>query len=208
MSSEQPNQTPASVYAYALRENLYLNLTNRCTNRCAFCPKFDKQWEVRGYELRLRDEPTAAQLIDAVGDPAQYEEIVFCGLGEPTLRLDVLFEVADALHGRGARLRLNTDGLAGLVHGRDVTPELSGRIDALSVSLNAQDESTYDRHCRPGAKGAYPALLRFVARARAHVPDITVTAIDGLEGVDVEACEKIARELGVKFRRRVLDEVG
>jgi len=208
-SSGGPGRVPRQTVAYLLRGNCYLNITNRCTLRCAFCPKFEGEWTVQDYDLRLRYEPTVGEIIDAVGDPRSYREIVFCGLGEPTLRLYDVLDVATELHHAGApRIRLNTDGLANLVYGRDVTPDLEGPIDALSVSLNAQSADTYERHCRPLLPGSYHAMLEFVDRARDFVPDITLTAIDGLEGVDIAACERIAERLKVKFRRRTLGVVG
>jgi TatD family-associated radical SAM protein len=194
--------------AYRLHGNCYLNVTQRCTLRCRFCPKFNGTWRVKDFDLRLHREPSAQQLIAAAGDPRHHREVVFCGLGEPTLRLPIVLAVAGRLRADGARIRLNTDGLASLTHGSDVTPELAGRIDALSVSLNAQNPEVYNRHCRPKIPGAYAAMLDFVRRARRFVPDITVTAIDGLPGVDIAACAEIADRLGVNFRRRVLDNVG
>lgn len=205
---EQPTAQPADTIAYELHGNLYLNITSRCTLRCAFCPKFNGEWEVQGYHLRLRHQPSVRELIAAIGDPARYREIVFCGLGEPTLRLDVLLAVAREVKRLGGKTRINTDGLASLVHGRDVTPELEGLIDTLSVSLNAQNEEIYNRHCRPKLPGSYPAMLDFVRRATRYVPCVMVTALDGLEGVDIAACERIAGELGAQWRGRVLDEVG
>ena len=133
----------------------------------------------------------------------------------PTLKADDelrevgVVEIAAELHQRGARrVRLNTDGLASLVYKRDVTPDLEGPVDALSISLNAQNEAVYNRHCRPTLPGSYNAVLEFADRVRDFVPDVTLTAIDGLEGVDIAACERIALDLGVKFRRRVLGAVG
>lgn len=208
LSDETTLLRPAPVYSYAAHGNLYLNVTSRCSLRCGFCPKFSNEWVVDGCDLRLRHEPTAAMVLAAVADPGAYGEIVFCGLGEPTLRLPVVLEVAQALRARGARIRLNTDGLGSHVHGRDITPELGRCIDAVSISLNAQDEATYKRHCRPRLPGSYAAVRDFIARARDHFPDVTVTAIEGLAGVDISACEDIARGLGVKFRKRVLDVVG
>lgn len=149
------------------------------------------------------------QVLTAVGEPRNYREIVFCGLGEPTLRLYDVLDVAAELHQRGARqVRINTDGLANLVYGRDVTPDLEGLIDALSISLNAQNEELYNRYCLPTLPHSYAAMLEFADYARDFVPDITLTAIDGLEDVDMVACEDIARRLGVKFRRRILNDIG
>lgn len=199
------------VIAYELHGNCYLNITSDCTLRCAFCPKFNHTWEVQGYDLRLKFEPTLEQVLEAVGDVSRYKEIVFCGLGEPTTRIDVLLAVAEQLKQRGAYIRLNTDGLASLLHGRDVAPEMAGKIDALSISMNAQNETIYNQHCRPKKEypGAFHAMLDFARRAKAFVPSVTLTAIDGLEGVDIEACRRIAEEeIGVQFRRRVLDVVG
>ncbi len=196
------------MIAYPRRDNCYLNVTSRCTLRCAFCPKFTRRWNVGGANLYLRREPTVNEILAAVGDPRGYREVIFSGLGEPSLRLYDMLEIAAELHRRGAeRVRLDTDGLANLVYGRDVTPDLEGLIDTLSISLNAQDEEVYNRHCRPALPGSYAAMLEFTDRARDFVADIALTAIDGLEGVDIAACERVARELGIKFRRRVLDDV-
>lgn len=194
--------------AYDIRGKRYLNLTSRCNLRCRFCPKFNGRWDVQSYQLKLRGEPDCDQVLEAIGDPAPVEEIVFCGLGEPTLRLHTLLQVSEAMQARGKPVRINTDGLANLYHGLDITPWLKGRVDALSISLNAQDEELYNAHCRPLREGSYGAVLEFIERALDQVPQVTVTAIDGLPGVDIDACEDIAGRLGARFRRRVLDQVG
>ena len=205
-----PSRQEPPVYAYVLHGNCYLNLTNRCNLRCRFCPRLENEWDVQDYNLRmtLKQEPGAAELLSAVGDPKDFQEVVFCGLGEPTLRLETLLQTGRALRQRGARVRLDTNGLANQYHGRDVTPELATAVDAISISLNAQNEATYERYCRPKQPGAYAALLDFIQRVREHISDVTVTAIDGLEGVDIDACARLAADLGVKFRRRVLDQIG
>jgi TatD DNase family protein len=196
------------VVGYTLRGTRYLNVTNRCTLRCRFCPKFNGSWTVGDYDLRLRREPDADQLLAAAGEPPACSEIVFCGLGEPTLNLYTVLEVGAELRQRGVRVRLNTDGLANLVHGRDVTPDLEGCIDAVSISLNAQNDELYVRHCRPPMPGAFAATVDFAARTREFVPVVTLTAIDGLPGVDMAACQAIAEQAGVGFRRRELGKVG
>ena len=201
--------TPGEI-AYRIDSALYLNLTNACTLRCRFCPKHNGEWEVKGHGLELDRGPTFEQVVAAMGDPTAYREVVFCGLGEPTLRLGLLLRVARRLKETGvARLRLNTDGLANLIHRRDTTPEMAGLIDAVSVSLNAQDEATYIRHCDPARPGAYAACKGFICAATAHIPEVVATALDGLPGVDVEACRRIAEdELGARFRRRIYGKVG
>jgi len=202
--------SPNDVIAYTLHGNRYLNITSACTLRCAFCPKFNKVWDVQGYHLKLTNKagPTVDEVMAEVGDPTEFNEIVFCGLGESTLRWDVMLELARRLKALGATIRLNTDGLANLVYERDVTPEMSGLIDVLSISLNAQNEAVYNRHCRPKKEGAFDAMLQFTRKAKQFVPQVSLTAINGLEGVDIEACRAIADEIGVEFRQRELDIVG
>lgn len=201
-------QQRAAAIAYALHDNCYVNLTNHCSLRCGFCPKFNKQWEVQGYPLRLVTEPSAEEVIAAIGDPFRYAEVVFCGLGEPTLRLSCLKVVANYLQAQGVRVRLNTDGLANWRYGRDITAELAEYIDALSISLNAQNAEIYNRHCRPPVSQAYQQVHDFIRCARRYIPDITLTAINGLADVDIPACADIAHHYGVKFRCRELDKVG
>jgi TatD DNase family protein len=202
------SSTAIGVVGYTIGDRRYLNVTNRCTLRCLFCPKFNGNWVVGESGLRLRREPSTQEMLEAVGDPKQYREIVFCGFGEPTLRLYDVLSVAGNLRARGGSVRINTDGLANLIYGRDVTPDFEGIIDGLSISMNAQDAQVYDLHCRPKRPGAYEAMLDFASRARHYVPDVALTAIDGLAGVDIVACKRVAQHLDIRFRRRVLDEVG
>jgi TatD DNase family protein len=203
-------EVEAPRIAYPIRRSLYLNITNRCTNRCDFCAK-NRAPEVKGHDLTLNREPTAGEVLAAVeaeGGPDAWDEVVFCGFGEPLLRLDDVVALVPKLRQRGARrIRVNTDGLASLVHGRDVVPELSAAVDAVSVSLNAPDAETYERLCRPGVEGAYEAVLAFLRRAAESVPDVTATAV-ALPGVDMDACRRVAEGLGVRFRIREYNEVG
>jgi len=186
VAAQEASALGERVVGYTLRDSRYLNVTSRCTLRCTFCPKFNGSWTVQDFDLRLRSDPSADELIEAAGDVHAWREIVFCGLGEPTLRLYTVLEVAARLRKQGApRLRLNTDGLANLVYGRDVTPDFEGNIDAISVSLNAQDEETYNRLCRPSLPGSYQAMLDFIRHARDYVPEVVVTAIDGLAKITI-----------------------
>jgi len=194
--------------AYKIRGSLYLNITNRCTNACTFCTK-RRDYHVKGHLLKLPGEPTAAETLAEVGDPSTFDEIVFCGFGEPLLRLDVVKEIAAELKARGARVRVNTDGLGNLVHGRNILPELAGLVDALSVSLNAPDAQTYARIC-PNRYGAasFAALLDFLREAPKHIPSVTATAV-ALPGLDHEAVRRLAESIpGVTFRLRPYDDLG
>jgi TatD family-associated radical SAM protein len=193
---------------YDIGKSRYINLSDRCTLRCQFCPKTHDELQVHEYDLRLKQRPTAELIIEALGDPSLFEEIVFCGFGESTLRLKELIKIAQFVKAEGGRVRVNTDGLANLVNKRNVLPELAGCVDALCVSMNGQNEAVYNRHCQPSIKGSYQAMLDFLALAPRYIDDVTATAINGLEGLDIEACQKLAHDKGVKFRRRELDVVG
>ncbi|HEY5999164.1 MAG TPA: TatD family hydrolase [bacterium] len=203
-----PCPPDAPAIAYAIRTSLYLNVTARCSNRCVFCTR-ETRPVVKGHDLALERDPTAAELLAAAGDVSGYDEVVFCGFGEPLLRWDVVREVARELKRRGARVRINTNGQARLLLGRDILPEMDGIVDALSVSLNAPDAAGYARVCRPEAgEAAYAAVTDFIREARRHVPSVTASAV-ALPGVDLEACRHVAEEeLGVAFRVRPLNEVG
>jgi TatD family-associated radical SAM protein len=208
LSSFAACPTVSQQIAYRIDGRLYLNITDRCTLSCAFCPKSQGSWRVHEYDLRLTHRPDVEEILAAVGDPRDYEQIVFCGYGEPTLRLKTLLAVARTLKQQGSHVRVNTDGLANLVHKRNVLPELSECVDALSVSLNAQNAEVYNRHCRPALPGSYEQMLAFLREAPRWIASVSASAIDGLEGVDNRACEHLAHELGVEFRRRELDRVG
>lgn len=198
----------SDVLTYPIGDRLYVNLSDRCTLDCAFCPKNNGSLEVHDYDLHLSRRHEAEDVIESIGDPGRYRQIVFCGYGEPTLRLKPLKKIAHWVKQRGGRVRLNTDGLANRVYRRNVLPELSGCIDAISVSMNAQSEAAYRRHCRPKLPGAYQSMLSFLRLAPSYIEDVSTTAIEGLAGVDINACRHIAANCGVAFRRRALDVVG
>jgi len=193
--------------AYQIRNSLYLNITNRCTNHCIFCAKFE-DFVVKGHELFLEHEPSAEEVKQAIGDPSGYDEVVFCGYGEPLLRLELLKDVAAWLKQRGSKVRVNSDGQANLVHGRNILPELSGLVDSLSVSLNAPNADEYQRLCQSGfGSDGYQAVKDFLLQARDVIPEVIATAVT-YPGVDIAACQQVAEELGVKFRTREYQEVG
>jgi TatD DNase family protein len=203
-----PGADVTTQIAYPIRNSLYLNITNRCTLYCTFCTKF-KDYSVKGHYLKLAHEPSLDEIFNAMGDYKDFNEVVFCGYGEPLLRLDLVKDVAKILKKEGIRVRINTDGLANLVFNRDITAELKGLVDSISVSLNAPDSETYEKHCKSKfGKDAYRAVKEFIIKAKAHVPDVTATVV-ALPGLDVEACRSVVeKELGVTFRVREYNEVG
>ena len=194
--------------AYQIRDSLYLNITNRCTNRCIFCAKFS-DFVVKGHELQLDHEPSVAELKQVIGDPTRYEEIVFCGYGEPLLRLDLIIELSQWLKKQGVKVRINSDGQANLVHGRNILPEIAGLIDAISISLNAPDAETYHHLCQStfGAEKSYQAVKDFIQLATKFIPEVIATAVT-YPNVDINKCNEVANQLGVEFRPREYNEVG
>ncbi len=193
--------------AYVIRNSLYLNVTNRCTNQCTFCAKF-KDFTVKGHQLCLEKEPSSDEVIAAIGDPSRYEEVVFCGYGEPLIRLDLIRKVAGWLKQNGVTVRINTDGQANLVHKRNILPELSGLVDSISVSLNAPNAQQYQEICQSAfGEPGYTALKEFLVEAKQWIPSVTATAVT-LPGIDIQACREVAEQLGVDFRERVYNDVG
>jgi TatD DNase family protein len=187
--------------AYEMWGNLYLNITNQCTNNCSFCIRnqTDTLW---GYNLKLRTEPSVDELMAAIGDAGRYREIVFCGYGEPTMRLDIILEVGRRLKAQGARIRVDTNGQGNAIWNRNIVPELAEIVDAVSVSLNAQDAETYNRVCgsRFGA-AAYEHVLAFVRESVKAGLDVSVSVVD-IPEIDIEAARGVASDLGVPLRVR------
>lgn len=194
--------------AYSIRNSLYLNITNRCSNACVFCAKF-RDFAVKGHELKLDREPTVAEIKQAIGNPDEYAEVVFCGYGESLLRLDVIREIGPWLHQQGVPVRINTDGQANLVHGRNILPELAGYVDAISISLNAADAATYQKICQSCfGEASYEAVKDFIREAKKHIPSVTASVV-AMPGIDIEVCRRIVeQELKVTFRVRPYNEVG
>lgn len=196
-----------AAIAYKIRNSLYLNITNRCSNRCVFCAKFTDYF-VKGHFLKLEHEPSADEVMAAIGDPSGYDEIVFCGYGEPLIRLDLVREVASRLKKTGCRIRINTDGQASLVHGRNIVPELAGLVDSISVSLNAADPETYQKLCAtPFGAAGFAGICEFLTEAKKHIPTVVASAVT-VPGLDIGAVRRLAESLGVTFREREYADVG
>jgi len=196
-----------SKIAYAIRNSLYLNITNRCTNSCTFCAKF-KDFTVKGHQLCLDHEPSVTEIKTAIGDPSRWSEVVFCGYGESLLRLEEVKQIAAWLKEKNVKVRVNTDGQANLVHGRNILPELAGLVDVVSVSLNAPDAATYQKWCQSRfGEAGYAAVREFLRLARGVIPEVIATAV-ALPGLDIAACHRVAEELGVSFREREYNELG
>ena len=203
---------------YEYEDALYVNLTNKCNCNCEFCLRHGRK-EGSIYtedSLWLEREPTREEALDSFlsRDVCSYREIVFCGYGEPTYRLDDILWLVDQLKERfGRRLppvRINTNGHANLILGRDVVPELKGRIDTLSISLNAVTAAEYTALCHPAqGEAAYQAMLDFAREATRYVPHVVLTIVDkDKSSEEIETCRQIAAELGVKLGIRRVNDTG
>jgi TatD DNase family protein len=206
------------TYRYGDPARLYLNITNRCTNRCSFCVRYFRAG-LGGAVLWGDEEPDIRLLRDSVqsrGGVRAFSEFVWCGFGEPTFRLDLIMEAAGWLRSEGARIRLNTNGHACLIHGRDVLPELADAVDEVSVSLNAPNPGRYLELCRPepdsvsisggpvNPESFWKAALDFLSRAPARFKSVQASVVgSALTEEEIISCEDLARSLGVAgFRIR------
>ena len=198
-------EKPTSVYW--LENTLYLNITNVCSSNCDFCIRKFKSG-VSGFRLKLAEEPSAAQVIAELKEVVhrrRWTELVFCGFGEPTAKLDCLLEVTRWIrqnYGKPLTIRANTNGHGYLLNpDRDVAKELKAAgVNKVSISLNAADEKTYNEVCKPKSDNAYGAVLEFIDKAKKEL-EVEVTAVI-IPEVDLHKIEARAEELGVKFRLR------
>ena len=196
----------ANTLVYLLDGKIYINLTNRCTNDCIFCLRRDKS-DVKGQELWLDDENSKAQ--DVIKQFETFEptkEVIFCGYGEPMLKLEELKQVAKYIKDKypEIKVRVNTNGHANFVYKRNVVPELKGLIDEFSVSLNGATKEEYDELSRPKFTEAYEEMKKFIKACSDEEISVTASVVEGYKGrhLDLEKCEKIANDLGAKFRVR------
>ncbi|NLZ25649.1 MAG: radical SAM protein [Clostridiales bacterium] len=191
------------TYIYEFEGKLYINITNMCTNSCEFCVR-NFMDGMGGSNLFLEKEPETEDIIKALGefDLSRYPEVVFCGFGEPTMRLDIVKDVARYLKAKGKRTRLNTNGLAALVNEGDVADELKGLIDTISISLNASNEEKYNAICHPSFEGSFKAMLKFAKDAVDKGIDTVLSVVDVIGEQEIEKCREIAAGIGARFRVR------
>lgn len=186
---------------YKMRNSLYINLTIRCNADCVFC---DRKGEavIKGHNLRITREPTVREVIEAIGDPTKYDEIVYCGYGEPTIRLDAVKEISAWVKSRGGKTRLNTDGHGNIINKRNIVPELAGLIDAVSISLNSTDQKQYGEMMRIDGEKYYPAMIEFAKEAARLLPKVVMTIVDLQEVEQDKARRFVEEEIGATFYTR------
>lgn len=189
------------MITYEIGDALYINLTNRCTNNCSFCIR--KHPEGMGIDLWLRSEPSIEEILADLENLKAYKEVVFCGFGEPLERLKEVIEVCRYLKRKEVRVRINTNGQANLIWGRNIVPELAGLVDSISISLNAANAMDYVRICRPEhGEAAYAAVLEFARECVKYIPEVCLTVVDVISARDIELCRSIACTMEAQFRVR------
>ncbi|MCD7947811.1 MAG: TatD family nuclease-associated radical SAM protein [Oscillospiraceae bacterium] len=196
--------------SYEYESGLYVNLTNRCDCACIFCLRHNgNDGSIYADDLWLEHEPTFDEaLADLSGrDLPRYQELVFCGFGEPMYRIDDIVRLIDTLKDKWSNLppvRINTNGHGNLIAGHDITPLLQGRVDTLSISLNGSTCEEYLAVTKPrDGAAAWHAMLDFTLKAKEYVPNIIMTVVDKDKSqAEMDRCRQIIRDLGVTLRVR------
>lgn len=194
---------------YTYKKQVYANITNLCDCNCQFCLRSHKDGVGEANSLWLHGDPTLEEIKQAMDefDFTGYEELVYCGYGEPTCALENL--IASAAYAKGKyniKVRVNTNGLANLYHKRNVVPELAKVVDSVSISLNAPTPEKYQEVTRPQFENAFPALLEFAKLAKDAFAHTQLSIVDVLPEEEIKACQKLADDIGIYLRIRTYSE--
>ena len=192
---------------YPVKTGIYVNMTNRCPCACTFCLRHNGEGVYGSDSLWLDREPTVQEVCDSIDtwDLSKYNEIVFCGYGEPTERLYDLLDVAKYIKSKSdIKIRINTNGLADLIWNEKTAPKLENLIDTVSVSLNAPNKEEYLKVDRPKfGIDSYDAMLNFTKDCSKYVPNVVMTVVDVVTSKEEqEICRKICESVGAVLRVR------
>ena len=195
---------------YVYGKNLYVNLTNRCPNACEFCLRATGDKVGDSGSLWLEREPTKEEIWQELKerDLFRYQQLVFCGFGEPTYRLEDILWLCEKIRAVSSIfIRINANGLADLIHGRPTAPLFTGHFDMVSVSLNASTPEAYDAlcHSKYGLE-ALPAILKFTKEVVRQVSHVRMTAVDTMSAEELEKCRRLCEETGAAFEIRHYEE--
>jgi len=195
-------KAPKTSFTYLLGNSLYINVTNRCNADCTFCRRKEDPF-LHGYNLGMTksEEPTFDIYIKEIGDPSKYDEVVFCGYGEPTIRWDVVKEVAKYVKANGGKTRINTNGHGNIINKRDITPEMKDIIDVVAISFNSFDSKQYSELMRV-SEDHFDEMKKFAGLAKSFVKKVVMSVVS-LDEVEIEKSRKVVEdEIGVEYRVR------
>ncbi|MDF2613706.1 MAG: Radical domain protein [Clostridia bacterium] len=191
---------------YTIHNSLYINLTNKCPCACTFCVRQESDSVHGSDNLWLDHDPSLEEVLAGFEkhNLDSYDGIIFCGYGEPLVRLDDVIKICDYIRSKSnVKIRVNTNGLADLIHKKETAPLLAGKVDSVSISLNAPNKEEYMAIARPAfGETSFEALLKFAAGCKKYIGDVTFTVVDMLSEEQLEACKKIAEDMDIKFRVR------
>lgn len=187
---------------YEIGTSLYINATNRCSNACTFCVRNNPEF-VYG-DLWLDEEPAAEEIIAKLKkrDLAKYTEIVFCGYGEPTYRMDVIEAVSKFAHENGLKTRINTNGHANRINGKDVTQAIVDNIDTIGISLNDVTKKDYQEICNPMYEDGFEEMLSFAKLCIEKGGNVIFSVVDVIGKAKIAKAQQIADSMGAKLRVR------
>lgn len=194
---------------YEVGKNLYVNVTNKCPCNCVFCIRKNGNGAYGSDSLWLEHEPQLDEIIHEFEkrELSKYDEVVFCGYGEPLMRLNVVVQVCRYIRSiSNVSIRLNTNGLANLIYGRNVTKDLIECFDTISISLNAGCEKSYQEVTQPKFKdNAYKSMLQFAVDCKKIAPNVIFTVVDVISKEEIELSQQVANTLEIPLRVRKYD---
>ena len=199
------------TYLYTLDGNLYVNLTNKCSNGCDFCVRNERSSYYGNYLWLRNGDPTVEKVIAAAngfGDLSRFKEVVFCGFGEPTYKVAEMVALCDFFHEKGLKTRLNTNGQGNLINKRDIVPDLKGKVDFVNISLNASCVEKYQPICRSQfGEAGFAGLIDFAKLCRKEGVDCRFSIVDCIGEEEVEACKRLAESVRIPLyvRKYIVD---
>lgn len=199
--NEKKEENRKDTYLYTLDGNLYVNLTNKCSNGCDFCVRNERSSYYGNYLWLRNGDPTVEGVIAAAkgfGDLSRFKEVVFCGFGEPTYKMAEMLALCDFFHEKGLKTRLNTNGQGNLINKRDIVPDLKDKIDFVNVSLNASCVEKYQPICRSQyGESGFAGMIEFAKLCRRNGVPCRFSIVDCIGEDEVEACKRLAESIKI-----------
>ncbi len=209
--NEKKEENRKDTYLYTLDGNLYVNLTNKCSNGCDFCVRNERSSYYGNYLWLRNGDPTVEGVIAAAkgfGDLSRFKEVVFCGFGEPTYKMAEMLALCDFFHDKGLKTRLNTNGQGNLINKRDIVPDLKDKIDFVNVSLNASCVEKYQPICRSQyGESGFAGMIEFAKLCRRNGVPCRFSIVDCIGEDEVEACKRLAESIKIPLyvRKYIID---